>query len=327
MRALVTGGAGFIGAALVGRLLSEGATVHVVDDGSSAGFGRIEALGAAGGGLEVHALDIGSPKLAEAFAAAAPEVVFHLAAQVDVVASIADARHDASVNVLGTLAVLEAARRQALPARMVLAASGGSLYGPEEAVTLPATEEAPREPASPYGTSKRAAAAYLELYRRLHGLPGCALALANVYGPNQARGGEAAVVTAFVEALAAGRDLVVNGDGDQTRDLVFLDDVVEAFVLAGTSPAVPGGPPLYNVGTGVETSINELAARLLAIAGRPGGIRHGPGRPGEIRRSALDASLAASVLGWQARTELEEGLRATLARRLAEDGTGQAGPR
>lgn len=321
MRALVTGGAGFIGSALVARLLAEGATVDVVDDGSATGLERLAGLGAGTGRLVVHKLDVRSPALAGVVGAAAPDVVFHLAAQVDVGSSVADPLHDASVNVVGTVAVLEAARRMARPARVVLAASGGSLYGPEAAVPLPTAEDGPRGPTSPYGISKAASADYLDAYRRLHGLSGCALALANVYGPGQSRSGEAAVVTAFVDALVEGRPLVVYGDGNQTRDLVYLDDVVDAFWRAGTLEAAGAGPALYNVGTATETSVNELAARLCALAGVPADVRHAAARPGEVRRSALDATLAATVLAWSPQTPLDEGLQATLAHRRAEGGT------
>lgn len=316
VRALVTGGAGFIGAVLVRRLLAEGAVVHVLDDGSAAGLGRLAALDPGDGRLELHEADVRAPGLAEAFRAAAPEVVLHLAGQVDVATSVAEPRHDASVNIGGTLAVLEAARSAAAPPRVVLAASGGSLYGPDGLVPVPTPEDGHRGPSSPYGLSKRAAAEYLELYRHLYGLEGCALAPANVYGPGQKGGGEAAVVAAFVEALAAGRELVVHGDGEQTRDLVFVDDVADAFWRAATVPGAGSGPPLYNLGTGIETSINELAALLHRIAESDAPIRHGPARPGEVRRSALDASLAAHALGWRAQTPLEVGLRATLADRL-----------
>jgi UDP-glucose 4-epimerase len=317
MRALVTGGAGFIGAALVRRLLAEGASVQVVDDGSSAGFSRLASLTKGEGRLELAEIDVRSPRLTAVVEHAAPEVVFHLAAQVNVHKSLADARHDASVNLDGTLAVLEAARLLKRPARVVLAASGGSLYGPEHALSFPVAETAPRGPVSPYGLSKRVAIEYLELYRRLYGLEGCALAPANVYGPSQELGSESAVVAAFVEALVAGEDLVVYGDGGQTRDLVFVDDVADGFWRAGVLEHAGVGPVLYNLGTGVETSINELAEHLRAIAGSDVAIRHAPGRPGEVRRSALDASLAGRVLGWRARTGLEEGLRATFEHRRA----------
>jgi UDP-glucose 4-epimerase len=329
VRALVTGGAGFIGAALVVRLLAEGAEVVVVDDGSAAGLGRLEGCT---GPLIVHRMDVRAPDLQAVVEATAPEVAFHLAAQVDVGRSVADPVHDASVNVLGTLALLEAVRRLPRPARVVLAASGGSLYGPEDRIPLPTPESASWAPLSPYGLSKLAAAGYLEAYRRLHGTEGCALALANVYGPGQrgrvTSGGEAAVVTAFVDALARGDEPVVHGDGEQTRDLVYVDDVVDAFWRAATSPAVAGGPALYNVGTGIETSVNDLARHLYALAGRPARLHHGPARPGEVRRSCLDAHLARDLLGWRATTSLDEGLRTTLARRLpAETGeTASASP-
>ncbi len=317
----MTGGAGFIGAALVGRLLGEGVEVTVVDDGSAAGWSRLEPLG---GRLALHRLDVRDPGLPAVVDGAAPHVLFHLAAQVDVGRSVADPLQDASVNVLGTHAVLEAARHLTRPARVVLAASGGSWHGPEAALVRPTPETGARGPVSPYGLSKAAGVDYLDLYRHLHGLEGCALALANVYGPGQDGGGEAAVVRAFVEAVATGCDLLVHGDGEQTRDLVYVDDVVDAFWRAATAPAVAGGPARYNIGTGHETTVNELARLLLHRSGRHLGVRHGPARPGEVRHSSLDPTLAADRLGWRPVTTLDDGLAATLAWRLGGAGPAEA---
>lgn len=315
MRALVTGGAGFIGAALVRRLLDEGAEVTVVDDGSAGGFRRLEGLAeldgprsAGGRALTLHRLDVRAPGLRAAVAAAAPEVVFHLAAQIDVGRSVADPLGDASVNVLGTLAVLEAVRHLPRPGRVLLAASGGSLYGPEQDLPRPTPEHASRAPASPYGLSKQAAAEYLDAYRRLHGLEGCSLALANVYGPGQGGGGEAAVVSAFVEAVATGRGLVIHGDGEQTRDLVYVDDVVDAFVRAATK----GGGLVCNIGTGTETSVNQLYQAMAQQAGDVPEPIYRPARPGEVRRSSLDIGRAAIQLGWRPWTPLDQGTGSVL---------------
>lgn len=338
MRAVVTGGAGFIGSSLVRRIVAGGGTVHVVDDLST---GRFESLGRPPSGgsdrVVLHHLDVRSPELARIVEDAEPDVVFHLAAQVDVGTSFVDPLRDASVNILGTIAALEATRRLPHPARFVLAASGGSLYGPEALVTIPASESAPRGPLSPYGISKRASIDYLEVYRAIHGLDGCALALANVYGPGQAASGEAAVVTAFVEAQAEGRPLTVYGDGEQTRDFVFVEDVVDAFLRAAEMPSRTcrqdregdGDPAgFFNIGTGIETSVNALIAVFAALAGADLSVRHAEGRPGELRRSGLDASRAAEVLGWRATTSLSDGLRATIDARSKKPGaTGPAQPR
>jgi len=315
----VTGGAGFIGSALVDRLVAEGHDVDVVDDLSTGSLANLaEARALAGHRLRVHQLDIRSPECAELVLRRRPEVVFHLAAQADVRASVADPVFDAEVNLCGTLRVLEGAR-QAGTGRVVFAASGGTLYGEPDHSELPLRESLPQRPLSPYGVSKKAAIDYLEAYRDLHALEFCALALANVYGPRQDPHGEAGVVAIFAERLLRGLPLVVFGDGEQTRDFVYVDDVVDAFVRAATR----GGGLVCNIGTGVETSVNRLAAEMASQAGVELRVERRPLRPGELQRNALDPGRAGIHLGWAPWTDLGTGTAATLAfvaRQLAAQG-------
>jgi UDP-glucose 4-epimerase len=298
VRALVTGGAGFIGSNLVDALLAERAEVDVLDDLST---GRHENLEQAlAGGARLHVATVAEPdEVAGVCGAARPDVVFHLAAQIDVRQSVEDPAFDATINVTGTINVLEAARRSGAR-RIVLASTGGALYG--DAETIPTSEDAPLRPLSPYGTSKAAAESYLSLYERLHGLSTVALRLANVYGPRQDPHGEAGVVAIFCGAAHTGLPATVFGDGRQTRDYVYVGDAVAAFVAAARA-SVTGA---LNVGTGHETSVVDLAATL--------GVEtvHAAARPGEVARSCLDASAAADALGWRAETSLQDGLRRTL---------------
>ena len=269
MRTMVTGGAGFIGSNLVDRLLVEGHEVDVVDDFSTGSLSNLaEARGSAGRALTIHHLDITAPAVVELMARRRPELVFHLAAQADVRVSVARPAFDATVNIVGSLNVLEGAR-QAETERVVFAASGGTLYGEPAPEDLPVRESHPQQPLSPYGVSKKSVIDYLVAYRELHALEFCALALANVYGPRQDPHGEAGVVAIFAERILRGEPVTVFGDGEQTRDFVFVDDVVDAFVRAATR----GGGLVCNVGTGRETSVNEL----LATMARAGGHRGDPG--------------------------------------------------
>lgn len=306
MRALVTGGAGFIGSALVDRLLAEGHEVDVIDDLTSGSLANLsEARALPGRRLRFHQLDVRSPALMDVMARRPPEVVFHLAAQPDVRVSVGKPAFDAEVNILGTLQVLEAARGAGTK-RVVFAASGGTLYGaPEE---IPTPESAPRRPLSPYGVSKKAAVDYLYAYRELHGVDFCALALANVYGPRQDPHGEAGVVAIFAGNMLSGRRCTIYGDGSQTRDFVFVDDVVDAFVRASER----AGGMVVNVGTGVETSVGALYTAMAQVAKIDAEPRYMAARPGELRRSALDASNAAIHLGWKSWTTLEEGVAAVM---------------
>ena len=309
MRTLVTGGAGFIGSTLVDRLLAEGHTVDVVDDLSTGSLVNLaDARATAGHQLTVHQMDIRSPEVVELMARRLPEVVFHLAAQADVRVSVADPVFDADVNVIGTLRVLEGARRAGV-GRVVFAASGGTLYGEPDASELPLKESLPHRPLSPYGVSKKAAIDYLVAYREMHALEFSALALANVYGPRQDPHGEAGVVAIFAERLLRGEQVTIFGDGEQTRDFVYVDDVVDAFVRAATK----GGGLLCNIGTGRETSVNELYREMAAQAGVEPRADHLPLRPGELLRNTVDPSRAAIQLGWASWTELGTGTAAVLA--------------
>ena len=308
MRSLVTGGAGFIGSTLVDRLLAEGHEVDVVDDFSTGSLSNLaEARANAGRALTIHHLDITAPSLVDLMARRRPQSVFHLAAQADVRVSVARPVFDATVNVLGSLNVLEGAR-QAESDRIVFAASGGTLYGEPDSDELPVRESHPQQPLSPYGVSKKSVIDYLVAYRELHALEFCALALANVYGPRQDPHGEAGVVAIFAEKLLQGAPVTIYGDGSQTRDFVYVDDVVDAFVRAATR----GGGLVCNVGTGQETSVNELLAVMAEQAGVSVTPTLAPARPGELQRSSLDIERAAIQLGWRPWTNLPEGTRAVL---------------
>ena len=305
MRALVTGGAGFIGSTLVDRLLAAGHEVDVVDDLSSGSVANLEAARAAAGGrLVEHRVDIRDPAVVDLVAGRAPEVVCHLAAQADVRVSVADPAGDAATNVVGLLHVVEGARRGGAR-KVVFASSGGTIYGEPDPAVLPVTEAHPQHPVSPYGVAKKVGTDYLHAYAALHGLSWCSLALANVYGPRQDPHGEAGVVAIFAGRLLAGEPCTVFGDGEQTRDFIYVDDVVDAFERA-CAPDV-GVDVLCNIGTGVETSVNELYRAMAAAAGVDAPARHAPARPGELARSALAVERAADVLGWAPRTSLAEG--------------------
>src|SRR5580658_7942105 len=308
MRTLVTGGAGFIGSNLVDRLLVEGHEVDVVDDFSTGSLLNLaEARGSAGRALTIHHLDITAPAVIELMARRRPELVFHLAAQADVRVSVARPAFDATVNVVGSLNVLEGAR-QAEAERVVFAASGGTLYGEPSDEDLPVRESHPQQPLSPYGVSKKAVIDYLVAYRELHSLEFSALALGNVYGPRQNPHGEAGVVAIFADRILRGEPVTIFGDGEQTRDFVFVDDVVDAFVRAATR----GGGLVCNIGTGYETSVNQLLAALAGQAGVPVTSVQAPLRPGELLRSSLDVARAAMQLGWRPWTELADGTSAVL---------------
>lgn len=305
-RALVTGGAGFIGSTLVDRLLAEGHSVDVVDNLSSGSLANLaEARSAGAGRFHFHQLDVRSKDLIGLMQRRKPEVVFHLAAQADVRVSVADPVLDADVNVLGSLVVLEGARA-AGSRKVVFASSGGTIYG--DAAELPVKESAPQHPLSPYGVAKKAVGDYLFAYRELHGLEYTALALANVYGPRQDPHGEAGVVAIFAGKLLAGEPCLIYGDGKQTRDFVYVDDVVDAFSRAGER----GSGLLCNIGTGQETSINDLYATMAKNAGVSTPPVYAPARPGELQRSALDPARASIHLGWRPWTTLEEGTAAVL---------------
>ncbi|HEX3174636.1 MAG TPA: NAD-dependent epimerase/dehydratase family protein [Solirubrobacterales bacterium] len=307
MKALVTGGAGFIGSNLVDALLARGDEATVVDDLSTGQRQNLD--GALADGATLVELDIReAAPLAELVAETRPDVVFHLAAQIDVRKSLADPAFDAAVNVGGTANVLEAARAAGTP-RVVFISTGGAIYGEGKGKELPLAEDAPIEPFSAYGQSKFAAEGYLALYERLYGLSGVSLRLGNVYGPRQDPLGEAGVIAIFCGKLRGGERPTVYGDGKQTRDYIYVGDVVAAALAAAGSRA--SGP--INIGTGIETDVLELAARLGELDGATGfKPEFAPPRAGEVQRVSIDPSRAERELRWRPQTGLEEGLRLTL---------------
>ena len=294
MRAIVTGGAGFIGSHVVDALVAQGAEVAVVD---SLVHGAEENVAT---GAELHVRDIREP-LDDLFDAVRPEAVLHLAAQADVRVSVARPVEDAEVNVLGTVRILEGARNHG--AQVVFSSTGGAIYGD---CTKSAPEDSPCEPLSPYGTAKLAAEEYLRAYNRLYGTRHIALRYGNVYGPRQDPHGEAGVVAIFLGALARGEQARIFGDGSQTRDYVYVGDVARATVAA---LGHEGG--VFNVGTGRETSVAELYELCARVAGSDLPAEHAPARLGELQRSFLDPTLAAETLGFRAMVDLEDGLRST----------------
>jgi UDP-glucose 4-epimerase len=306
MKTMVTGGAGFIGSNLVDRLLADGHHVDVVDDLSSGSLANLaEARQVGGRQVAFHHLDIRDPSLADLVLRRRPEVVFHLAAQIDVRVSVARPALDAEINILGTLNLLEACRTAGV-GKVVFASSGGTIYG--EPQSLPISESHPQIPLSPYGVSKKVATDYLNTYRALHGLEFTSLALGNVYGPRQDPHGEAGVVAIFAGRLLSGQQCTIFGSGEATRDYVFVDDVVDAFARA----AGRGGGLLFNIGTGVGTSVNDLYSTMATAAGVEVAAHHGPARAGELEHVALDASRAKLHLGWKPWTSIAAGSAAVL---------------
>jgi UDP-glucose 4-epimerase len=307
MRCLVTGGAGFIGSNLVDALLARGDEVTVLDDLSTGR--RVNLEGALAAGAELAEMDIrDAAPLAELAAERRPEAIFHLAAQIDVRKSLEDPAFDAAINVGGTANLLDAARGCDC-SRVVFVSTGGAIYGEGEGQDLPLDESTPIAPMSAYGQSKYAAEGYLALYERLYGLSGISLRLGNVYGPRQDPLGEAGVIAIFCGLLDSGGRPTVFGDGTQTRDYIYVGDVVAAALAAAESEL--SGP--VNIGTGRETNVLELAEALKRLGGaetfEP---EFAPPRPGEVQRISLDASRAERELGWRAETGLQDGLRLTL---------------
>ncbi len=309
MKALVTGGAGFIGSTLVDRLLAEGHAVDVIDNLSSGSLSNLaEARGNRAHELKVHQVDIRDGSVIDLIARRQPEVVFHLAAQADVRVSVSRPVFDAEVNVVGSLNVLEGARLGGAR-KVVFASSGGTIYGEPAPADLPVRESHPQQPLSPYGVAKKVVTDYLHVYRELHALEFTSLAMANIYGPRQDPHGEAGVVSIFAGLLLEGKSCTVYGDGRQTRDFVYVDDAVDAFVRA----ADRGSGLLCNIGTGVETSVNELYQAMADAAGVTDPPTYGPARTGELARSALDPTRAGMHLGWEPWTELASGVADVLA--------------
>jgi UDP-glucose 4-epimerase len=306
VKALVTGGAGFVGSTLTDRLLAEGCDVDVVDDLSSGSLANLaDARARRTGRFSFHRLDIRSPAMIDLIVHRRPDVVFHLAAQADVRVSVARPAFDAEVNILGSLNVCQGAL-SAGRAKVVFAGSGGTLYGVPEDV--PVREGHPQRPVSPYGVSKKAVGDYLHYYREVHGLEYTVLALSNVYGPRQDPHGEAGVVAIFAGKLLSRQRPTIFGDGEQTRDFVYVDDVVDAFVRATEK----GGGLVLNIGTGEETNVQQLFDAMARLTRFKDPAHYAPARLGELQRSALDPGRAAIHRRWKPRSGLEEGLRQPL---------------
>lgn len=299
MKVLVTGGAGFIGSHIADRLIADGHEVVVLDDLST---GHVEHLPPK---ARFYQMDLSSPWLDELFKIERPEAVVHQAAQASVRRSVDDPVFDASVNVLGTAALLQASARHGIR-RFLFASTGGALYG--DADVLPTPEDYPTLPVSPYGASKLAAEVYLRTFHALHGLSFAALRYANVYGPRQDPHGEAGVVAIFSQRLLGKQIARINGDGRQTRDFVYVGDLAEANARALASDAVGS----FNVGTGVETDVNQVFTLLRKLTGSTQAEEHGPPMPGEQRRSVVDARKIERVMGWRPSTSLEAGLTKTV---------------
>jgi UDP-glucose 4-epimerase len=306
--ALVTGGAGFIGSHVADRFLAEGYQVTVLDSLASGKRGNLPA------GAEFVEGDITSTATAEFVRTRRFDAILHCAAQIDVRKSVSDPMHDARINILGTINLLEAIKASGSPTRFVFSSTGGALYG--DFVQPPSAEVMPKDPESPYGIAKMSAELYLAHYARTHGLDTVALRYANVYGPRQDAHGDAGVVAVFCGRLLAGQALGVYGDGQQTRDYVYVGDVAAANFKAATVE-LPRPAQLdvraFNIGTSIETSVLELAETLSRIAGTTVGVQHLPARPGEILRSALRTDRAREVLGWTPATSLAQGLAETYA--------------
>lgn len=317
MRVLVTGAAGFIGSHLVDRLLSEGEEVLGVDDLSSGSLANLSgARNSSTGKFTFSRIDIRSDAIRDFITRNKPEMIFHLAAQVDVRKSVSDPIHDAMINVIGTLNILHAAE-QAGTSKVVFTSSGGCIYGEPGEDRLPVSEDQfflpAAMPESPYGVSKRVMLDYLRYFKAVKGLDYTALALANVYGPRQEPasevGLEGQVVAIFSRRMLANSPCTIYGDGTQTRDFVYVDDVVSAFMASRQK----GSGELINIGSGEETSVNELYAKLSEVTENSLEANYAAARPGELDRIVIDFSKATSVLGWQPQFSLEEGLRHTVA--------------
>jgi UDP-glucose 4-epimerase len=303
-RVLVTGGAGFIGSHVCDLFRDRGWSTEIIDNFSS---GRRENLHAS---TRVHECDIRSHEAASVVRQGGFDCIVHLAAQMDVRRSVADPAYDASVNVIGSLNLLEALRGSGAASRLIFSSTGGALYG--DFVTPPNKESFPKDPESPYAISKLSVEFYLAYYARVHGLDTVALRFANVYGPRQDPHGEAGVVAIFCGRVLEHKALTVFGDGSQTRDYVYVLDVAKSVYLAATR-SLPSAERLdargFNVGTGIATTVNDLAKTLLRVSNSQAPIERAPPRPGEQQHSFLDVSKAANVLAWKPVVALEEGLR------------------
>jgi len=299
LKILLTGGAGFIGSHIADRLVADGHQLVIVDDLST---GHVEQVHPS---ARFYQMDLQSPWLDELFRIERPDAVVHQAAQASVRRSVEDPVFDASVNILGTAALLHASVQHNVR-RFLFASTGGAIYG--DADVLPTPEDHPAVPVSPYGAAKLAAEIYLRTFQALSGLSYAALRYANVYGPRQDPHGEAGVVAIFTRRLLAGETARITGDGKQTRDFVYVGDVAEANARALRSDAVGS----FNVGSGIETDINTIFGVLKRLTGSDQPEDHGPALPGEQRRSVVDARKIEKVLGWRPQTSLEAGLNATV---------------
>lgn len=305
MRALVTGSAGFIGSTLVDRLLDDGHEVVGIDNLSSGRKSNLDKARQSPSFTEIED-DIVTADLDGLFTQHQPEVVFHLAAQIDVRHSVRDPIHDAEVNVIGTIRLAEAARKVNVR-KVIHTSSGGSIYGVPH--KYPTNENANTDPASPYAAGKVAGEIYLNTFRHLYGVDCSHIAPANVYGPRQDPHGEAGVVAIFAMAMLSGKPTRVFGDGSNTRDYVYVDDVVDAFLRAA---GPKGGGQRFNIGTGVETSDRKLHSLVAKAAGAPDEPEFAPARLGDLKRSCLDVRLAEMVLGWRPKVGLDEGIVRTV---------------
>jgi UDP-glucose 4-epimerase len=303
---LVTGGAGFIGSHVADRFLAEGWSVTVLDDLSS---GREENIAPA---VRFVRADIASPEAAALVQGGKFDVMCHLAAQIDVRRSVLDPVYDATKNILGTLNLMQAVQASGHGTRTIFSSTGGALYGDFDPPPSPETNS--KDPESPYGIAKLSVEYYLAYFGRVHGLDTVALRYSNVYGPRQDPHGEAGVVAIFCNRLLDGRALTVYGDGEQTRDYVYAGDVAAANFAAATATLPPRGrldARAFNIGTGIETSVNTLAETLRTVSGGTSPIDYAPARAGELARSALQTDKARSVLGWAPAMSLQEGLQHT----------------
>ncbi|HEY2918974.1 MAG TPA: NAD-dependent epimerase/dehydratase family protein [Candidatus Binatia bacterium] len=300
MKIVVTGGAGFIASHIVDAYLEQGHEVHIFDDFTTGQKANVNTK------ATLHQVDIAENEAARLIEQIKPDVLSHHAAQMDVRRSVADPTFDARVNILGFINLLEAGKNSGVK-KVIFASSGGAVYGEQE--VFPADESHATQPASPYGVSKRAGELYLSYYHQVFGLPYIALRYANVYGPRQSAMGEAGVVAIFLSLLLGGKTPVINGDGRQTRDYVYVGDVAAANMAALQSSFV--GP--INIGTGVETDVVTIFQHLREAVGSSIEAQHGPPKAGEQRRSCLDTGRAAQILGWRPQMTLKDGLRHTSA--------------
>jgi UDP-glucose 4-epimerase len=300
MKIVVTGGAGFIASHIVDAYIAGGHEVHIVDDFSTGREGNVNAK------AEVHRLDIAAPAAVKLIVDIKPDVLNHHAAQMDVRHSVADPAFDARVNIIGFVNLLQGCKEAGVK-KVIFASSGGAVYGDKE--PIPAAEDHPTEPLSPYGVSKRTGELYLGYYHMAFGLPYVALRYANVYGPRQSSKGEAGVVAIFIDRLLSEQSPIINGDGKQTRDYVFVGDVVAANLAALRTPFIGA----VNIGTGRETDVVTIYRSLRAGLGSNIEATHASAKAGEQRRSCLAVGFAAKVLGWQPATPLDQGLQKTIA--------------